>query len=109
VRVSADIQIIPIGVGVRLGAPIAAAIRAIEGAGLQPVTHAHGTSVEGELDAVLEALRCAIEAAHIAGAPRVSTAVKIGSRTDREQSDAQRLESVRRHLQDPETPTDAGS
>ena len=97
-HVSADIQLIPIGVGESLSASIAAAIRVIEARGLAPRTHAHGTSVEGDLSVVLAAIEAAIAAVHAAGAPRVSTAVKISSRTDRAQSDAEKVASVERHL-----------
>ena len=97
-KVSVDLSLIPIGVGVSLSPSIATAIRVLKSHGFQPVTHGHGTAIEGEYDAVFAALRAAIEAVHADGAPRVSTSIKLSSRTDREQSDADRVASVERRL-----------
>ena len=94
----ADICIVPIGVGVSLGSYIAAAVEELEAAGLQPQVHAYGTNVEGEYDAVFAALGRAIERVHAMGAPRVSCTVKLGTRTDREQTREDKVRSVRERL-----------
>lgn len=93
-KVSVDLSLIPIGVGVSLSPFIATAIRVFEKHGFQPVTHGHGTAIEGEYDDVFAAIRAAIEAVHADGAPRVSTSIKLSTRTDREQSDADRVASL---------------
>jgi uncharacterized protein (TIGR00106 family) len=56
--------------------------------------HAYGTNVEGEWGQVFEALRACHEAVHRMGAPRVSTNVRLGTRTDHPESIASRLQSV---------------
>ncbi len=93
-KVIADLCIVPIGVGVSLGDYIAGAVEVLEQAGLHPQVHAYGTNVEGEYDRVFAALRRAIEKMHELGAPRVSCTVQLGTRTDREQSRADKVRSV---------------
>ncbi len=97
-KVIADLCIVPIGVGVSLGDYIAGAVEVLEQAGLHPQVHAYGTNVEGEYDEVFAALRRALERVHEMGAPRISCTIKLGSRTDREQSAADKVASVRKRL-----------
>ena len=97
-KVIADICIVPIGVGVSLGEYIAAAVEELRAAGLETELHAYGTNVEGEYDQVFTALRRCLERMHAMGAPRLSCTVKLGTRSDREQSMADKVESVRARL-----------
>ncbi len=97
-KVVADICITPVGAGVSLSAYIAACERILGDRGLNPRLHAYGTNVEGEWDAVFEALRICHEKVHAMGAPRIQTSIRVGSRTDREQGMDERVESVRRRL-----------
>ena len=96
--VHADISIIPIGVGVSLSKYVAACERVLREAGLEPHLHAFGTEIEGEWDAVLGAVRRCHEVVHEMGAPRISTTVKLSTRTDRDQTLADKVGSVRRQL-----------
>jgi uncharacterized protein (TIGR00106 family) len=66
----------------------------IEEAGLSHQLHAYGTNVEGEWDAVFGALKLCHERLHEMGAPRISTTVKLGTRTDRSQTMAEKIRSV---------------
>ena len=93
-HVNAMLSIIPIGVGTSLSQYIAACERILEEAGVRRELHAHGTNVEGELDEVMDAVRRCIDTVHAMGAPRVSTLMKISSRTDREQSSDDMVRSV---------------
>ena len=97
-RAIADISIVPIGVGLSLSPYVAACERVFRDAGLEPRLHAYGTNVEGEFDAVTAALRRCHEVLHEMGAPRVSTNLRIGTRTDREQTGADKIASVKRKL-----------
>ncbi len=97
-RVAVDLCLIPIGVGVSLSKHVAVAIEVLRDKGLSPRTHAHGTSLEGEYSEIFAALEEAIAAVHAAGAPRVSTSIKLSSRIDRPQSDAEKMESIERRL-----------
>ena len=96
--VHADISIIPIGIGVSLSKYVAACERVLREAGLEPHLHAFGTEIEGEWDAVLGAVRRCHEVVHEMGAPRISTTVKLSTRTDRDQTLADKIGSVRRQL-----------
>ncbi len=96
VRAMADVCIVPIGVGVSLSAYIAAAVDELEAAGLRCEVHAYGTNVEGDYDAIFKALRAALERVHAMGAPRVTCTIKLGTRTDREQSMRDKVDSVAR-------------
>jgi uncharacterized protein (TIGR00106 family) len=97
-KVTADFCIVPLGVGVSVGQYVAACERVLEEAGLRPQIHAYGTNVEGEWQAVFDGLQRCHEVVHELGAPRVHTTVRLGTRTDRAQSNADKVQSVRRHL-----------
>lgn len=97
-KVLADIQIVPLGVGVSLGAYVAECERVLRDAGLEPRLHAFGTNVTGEWDAVMAAVKQCHERLHAMGAPRVSTAIKLGTRTDRGQTLDDKIQSVERQM-----------
>jgi len=97
-KVLADLSIVPIGVGVSLSPYVAACERVLLDAGLSPQLHAYGTNVEGEWDKVFEAVRRCHEVLHEMGAPRVSTNMRVGTRTDRDQSLQDKIDSVRAKL-----------
>lgn len=97
-HVIADLMIVPLGVGVSVSRYVAACERVLKDAGLQTNLHAYGTNVEGEWDAVFAALKRCHEVVHEMGAPRVSSSVKVGTRTDRPQSMADKIRSVNEKL-----------
>lgn len=97
-KVLADISIVPLGVGVSLSAYVAACERVLTEAGLTPQLHAYGTNVEGEWDQVFAALRRCHQVLHEMGVPRVSTSMRLGTRTDREQSLQDKIDSVKAKL-----------
>lgn len=99
-KVIADICIVPIGVGVSLSPYIRAACDELEAAGLRTELHAYGTNVEGSYDQVFAALRRCLERVHGMGAPRVTCTVKLGTRTDRDQSMEDKVASVERLRQE---------
>ena len=83
--------------GVSVSEYVAACVRVFEQAGLATRMHAYGTNVEGEWDAVMAAVRRCHETVHEMGAPRISTTVKLGTRTDRAQSMDDKVRSVERY------------
>jgi uncharacterized protein (TIGR00106 family) len=97
-RVMADICIVPIGVGISLSEYVAACERVLRDADLRANLHAFGTNVEGEWDEVMAAIRACHETMHAMGAPRVHTTIRMGTRTDREQTLADKVESVEKRL-----------
>jgi uncharacterized protein (TIGR00106 family) len=97
-KVMIDLCVVPIGVGVSVSTYIAECERLITAAGLTAELHPYGTVIEGEWDAVFAVVKACHERVHAMGAPRVFTTLKVGTRTDREQSMADKVESVRRKL-----------
>jgi uncharacterized protein (TIGR00106 family) len=98
VKVLAGITVVPLGVGLSLSRYVAECERILSEAGLEPQLHANGTNVEGEWDVVFAALKRCHERLHAMGAPRVSTTLQVGTRTDRDQSLADKIRSVREKL-----------
>jgi uncharacterized protein (TIGR00106 family) len=97
-KVIADFTIVPIGSGVSLSPYVAACETALAEAGLKVQLHANGTNVEGEWDSVFAAIKRCHEAVHRMGAPRVFSVVKIGTRTDRDQTMEDKIASVEKRL-----------
>ena len=81
-----EIQVIPIGVGVSVRREVMRAHEIISRAGLKTQLHAYGTNVEGNLDTILNTIKAVHETLHAQGTTRLSTTIKISTRTDRETS-----------------------
>ncbi len=97
-KVIVDLCVVPLGVGVSVSECVTACERVLQAAGLRTQLHAYGTNVEGEWDQVFAAIRRCHEVVHEMGAPRISTIIKLGTRTDRDQTMEEKVESVRRRL-----------
>jgi uncharacterized protein (TIGR00106 family) len=97
-KVIVDLCIVPLGVGVSLSTYIAACERVLAEAGLETRLHANGTNIEGEWEDVFAAIERCHEAVHEMGAPRISTTIKLGTRTDRNQSLDDKVRSVEEKL-----------
>ena len=97
-KVIVEFSLIPIGVGVSLSGYVAACERILRDTGLTFELHANGTNVEGEWDEVFSAIKLCHESLHEMGVPRISTSVKTGTRTDREQTMADKVNSVQSRL-----------
>jgi len=80
----AEIQVIPIGAGVSVRDEVRRAHELLVESGLMVEAHAYGTNVEGGLEEILAAVRRIHETLHAEGVVRLSTAVKLGTRTDKE-------------------------
>ncbi len=82
------------GVGVSVSEYIVACEEIFNEAGLNTHLHAYGTNVEGEWDEVMAALKRCHEKVHEMGAPRIGTTIRLGTRTDREQTMQDKIQSV---------------
>jgi uncharacterized protein (TIGR00106 family) len=98
----ADICIVPMGVGVSVSEYVVACQEIFEEAGLETRLHAYGTNVEGEWDQVMDAIKRCHERVHDMGAPRIGTTIRLGTRTDREQSMDDKVASVVSKMKDRE-------
>lgn len=93
-KVLVDLCVVPLGVGVSLSPYIAACEKVLNEAGLKTALHSYGTNIEGEWDEVFAAVKRCHEVVHQMGAPRVTTTMKLGTRTDREQTMEEKIQSV---------------
>ena len=97
-NVIADLCVVPIGVGVSVSKYVAACERVLSEAGLKTHLHAYGTNIEGDWDVVFAAVKRCHEVIHEMGAPRISTTLRLGTRTDRPQTMEDKLRSVREKM-----------
>ena len=98
-KVLLDLCVVPIGVGVSVSEYIAACQRVLKEAGLNHEMHMYGTNIEGEWDEVMAAVKKCHEVVHQMGAPRISSTIRLGTRTDRSQSMEDKVKSVESKLQ----------
>ncbi len=89
-KVIVDFCLVPIGVGVSASKYI------VECEKIQ--LHAYGTNIEGEWDDVFAAIKRCHERVHEMGVPRISSTLRFGTRTDREQTMEDKIRSVQEKL-----------
>lgn len=93
-KVIVDLCLIPLGGDASLSPYIAECQKILQSLGLNHQLHAYGTNIEGEWETVMDAVkRCHIRV-HEMGAPRINSTIKIGTRTDREQTMAEKVNHV---------------
>ncbi|HET9912186.1 MAG TPA: MTH1187 family thiamine-binding protein [Anaerolineales bacterium] len=97
-KVIVDLCVIPMGVGVSLSSYIAACEKILSDAGLKTQLHANGTNIEGEWEEVFDAIKRCHEVLHEMGVPRITTTIKVGTRTDRLQTMEDKIQSVQHKL-----------
>ena len=97
-QVIVDLCVVPLGVGVSVSEYVAACQRVIDASGLGYRMHAYGTNIEGPWDAVMAVVKACHERVHAMGAPRITTTLKLGTRTDREQGMDDKVASVESRL-----------
>lgn len=97
-KVMIDFSVVPIGVGVSVSKYVAECVKIVKKAGLKHFLHGYGTNVEGEWDEVFSAVKECHKKLHEMGAPRISTTIRVGTRTDKAQSIDDKIESVEQKL-----------
>jgi uncharacterized protein (TIGR00106 family) len=97
-QVIVDLCVIPLGVGVSLSRYVAACEKVLTEAGLTFQLHANGTNIEGEWDEVFAAIKRCHLVVHEMGAPRIATTIRLGTRTDRDQTMQDKIRSVEEKL-----------
>ena len=93
-KVILDLCVVPIGVGLSVSKYIAECEKIIKNAGLKSMLHAYGTNIEGEWDDVFATVKKCHERVHEMGAPRISSTLRVGTRTDRDQTMDDKIKSV---------------
>ena len=97
-KVIVDFCLVPIGVGVSVSQYIAECEKILNEAGLKTQLHAYGTNIEGEWEDVFSAVKRCHERVHDMGAPRISSTIRLGTRTDRDQTMEDKIKSVQEKL-----------
>lgn len=100
----ADVCIIPLGAGVSVSREVTECERILRESGLKTKLHAYGTNVEGEWDEIMAAVKRCHEALHAMGVPRISTNIRIGTRTDKPQTMEDKIRKVEEALSGREQP-----
>ena len=98
-HVIADLTVSPLGAGLSVSHYIAACHEIFEEAGIESNLHAYGTNLEGDWDSVLEAVKKCHQKLHEMGVPRITSSLKIGTRTDKKQTMGDKIESVKNKLE----------
>ncbi len=93
-NVMIDICVIPMNVGISVSPYVVECQKIFDEAGLNHQLHPYGTNVEGDWDEVMAAVKRCHEKMHEMGADRVHTTMRMGTRTDREQSMQDKVDSV---------------
>ena len=96
--VIADFCLVPMGVGVSVSPYVAVCEKVLKEADLKTQLHAYGTNIEGEWDTVFVAIKRCHEAVHAMGAPRITSTLKFGTRTDRAQTMEDKVRSVEQKM-----------
>eukprot|EP01071_Lankesteria_metandrocarpae_P001511 Lankesteria_metandrocarpae@DN160_c0_g1_i2.p3 len=97
-KVMIDMCLIPMGVGVSVSKYVCQCQLIFDKRDLVHQLHPYGTTVEGEWDDVMAAVKECHETVHGLGAPRINTTLKIGTRVDREQTMRDKVRSVEEQL-----------
>lgn len=97
-KVIIDFCLVPVGIGTSVSREVAECQKIFEERGLSHQMHAYGTNVEGEWDAVFAAVKACHERVHELGTTRISSSLKVGTRTDRDQTMADKIASVEAKL-----------
>lgn len=97
-KVIVDFCLVPLGTELSLSPYIAECQRILQQLGLEHSLHAYGTNIEGEWETVMEAIKRCHVRVHEMGAPRINTTLKLGTRTDCDQSMADKVNSVEQIL-----------
>jgi uncharacterized protein (TIGR00106 family) len=86
-------------VGVSVSKYIVECEKIFNQAKLKTHIHAYGTNVEGEWDEVFAAIKRCHERVHEMGVLRISSTLRLGTRTDREQTMEDKIRSVQEKLE----------
>jgi uncharacterized protein (TIGR00106 family) len=98
-KVIVDFCLVPIGAGVSVSKYIAECEKILSDAGIKTNLHAYGTNIEGEWEDVFAAIKQCHERVHEMGVPRISSTIRLGTRTDRMQTMEDKIKSVQEKMQ----------
>lgn len=97
-KVIVDFCILPVVADQSITPYVAECQGIFEDMGLSYQLHAYGTNVSGEWDTVMDAIKRCHMRVHEMGAARISSTLKLGTRTDKSQTLEDKTASVARFL-----------
>ena len=95
----ADLCVIPVGQGVSVAEEVTRCERILLSFPIETQLHAYGTNLYGEWDDVFAAIKACHEQLHDAGVVRISSTIRVGTRTDKAQTFADKINAVENRLQ----------
>ncbi|KAI0911474.1 YkoF-like protein [Ustulina deusta] len=94
-RCYADFCLIPIGTGsASVAAEVAEVQKLLKASGLVHTMHSAGTTVEGSWDEVMRVIGQAHSVVHARGVVRVQSSMRVGTRTDKQQTAQDKVKRV---------------
>ncbi|KAI0166472.1 YkoF-like protein [Xylariaceae sp. FL1272] len=94
-RCYADFCLIPVGTGsISVAEEVAEVQKLLNASGLTCTMHSAGTTVEGSWDEVMKVIGQAHSVVHAKGVVRVQTSMRVGTRTDKKQTAADKVKRV---------------
>ncbi|MCK4708602.1 MAG: MTH1187 family thiamine-binding protein [Gammaproteobacteria bacterium] len=82
-QATAELQLIPIGVGISVRKEINSVVAILKAYDFIVETHASGTNIEGDLSDILSAVEKAHEIMHEQGVVRIVSYLKLETRSDK--------------------------
>ena len=92
--VNADFCLIPMVNDASIAKHIATVQHILKDAGLVHELHGYGTNIEGEWMDVMAAIEACHKALHDSGVARISTTIRVGTRTDKIQTNKNKIKAV---------------
>jgi uncharacterized protein (TIGR00106 family) len=97
-KVLVDLCVVPIGQGVSVAKEVIACERIIRESGLKSQLHAYGTNIEGDWDEVFAVVKRCHQELHEEGVVRISSTLRVGTRSDKAQGLKDKVDRVERGL-----------
>ena len=94
-HVHVDFCLIPLGGDLSVAEEVAECQRVFAERGLAAVLHAYGTNLAGDWDEVMAAIKECHGRVHAMGRARISSTLRVGTRTDRVQNLADKVARVK--------------
>ena len=94
----ADLCVIPFNGQISVADEIAECHRVLKQFNIDIQLHGYGTNLYGEWDEVFAAIKACHERLHETGIVRISSTIKVGTRTDKDQSINDKIEAVEQRL-----------
>lgn len=98
-KLIADVCVIPMLEGESIASEVAFCQQVLAERGLEHRMHAFGTNIEGEWDEVMAAVKAFHVGLHKRGIARISSNVRLATRSDKETSIVTKIERVKSLLQ----------